>query len=169
MILVGFSGSGKSTVGPLLADRLGVPFVDLDEEIERRAGRSIRAIFETEGELRFRDLETDATRDASLSAGVIAVGGGWMSRPELRDCWPDAIRVWLRVAPETAVRRLGKAIGTRPLLAGEEPNETARALMESRTEDYERAELEVATDDRTPEEVADAVLRGLGNISRRSD
>ena len=146
--------AGKSTVGRLLSERLGARFVDLDAEVERLAGRSIPQIFRRHGEERFRELEARAT--AALGDGfglVLATGGGWMARPELRDRWPDALRVWLRVSPAEVVRRIG-APEARPMLDPADPEGSARRLLERRRSAYARAELHVDTDGRTPEEVA---------------
>lgn len=154
--------AGKTSVGRGLADRLGARFVDLDAEVERLAGRSVAEIFEDEGEARFRELEARATRALRPESGtVVAVGGGWMARPELRDAWPDAVRVWLAVDAASAVARLGAGIGSRPLLEGTDPEAAARRLLEERRSDYERAEIRVETVGRTVEEVIDEVARRL--------
>lgn len=162
IVLVGFMAAGKSTVGVLLAARLGRPFMDLDAEVERRAGRPVEEIFRQEGEDEFRRLEAEATRDLDdRSPVVVAAGGGWMARPELRDRWPEAVRVWLRVSPEEALRRIGDDVESRPMLDPSSPARSIRAIMERRRRDYARAELHVDTDDRSPGEVADAILDRL--------
>lgn len=169
IVLVGFMAAGKSTVGRLLADRLGVGFVDLDARIERAAGKSVREIFADEGESGFREREARATRELASEAGkseplVIAVGGGWMARPALRDRWPDAVRVWLRVSPEGVLRRVGDDPSSRPLLSdAESPDRAIRQLMRRREAAYARAEYDVETDGRTPVEVADHVFRLLAS------
>lgn len=160
MVLVGFMASGKTTVGRLIAERTGWHFVDLDREVERATGRSVEEIFRSDGEEAFRELEARVTREAALpERAVVATGGGWMARPELRDRWEGAVRVWLEVAPDDVLERLGDRVGSRPLLAGDSPARTARAILERRRGDYARAEVRVDTAERTPEEVADEVLR----------
>lgn len=167
LVLVGFMAAGKTTVGRRLAERLGYRFVDLDREVERLAGRPVAEIFAEGGEARFRELEARATRELSSEAEgvpgtVVAAGGGWMARPELRDAWPGAVRIWLSVDPETAVERLGEELTSRPLLDPEDPVGTARRLLEERREDYGRAEFRVETAGRDVESVVEEVLRRLG-------
>ena len=161
VVLVGLMGSGKSTVGRLLAARWGSPFVDLDAEIERTSGLSIVEIFKREGETGFRAREAEATRAIALTAPiapmVIAVGGGWMARPELRDAWPDATRVWLRVSPREAARRLVMHDVPRPLLANELPEKVLQELLDRRLPAYRLSEYTVDTSNRTAALVADAV------------
>jgi len=162
IVLVGFSASGKSTVGRLLAGRLGIPFVDLDEEVEALAGRAIREVFSREGEDVFRALEVRATGAAdAITPAVVATGGGWMARPELRDRWPDAVRVWLRVSPPAVLERLGDDLAGRPMLDPEEPEDSVRRLMDARLGAYARAELTVDTDGRSAGEVAARILELL--------
>lgn len=161
VVLVGFMAAGKSTVGPLLARELGYRFVDMDAEVERRAGASVRRLFETEGEAAFRELEAEVTRALDQARHVVvAAGGGWMARPELRDRWPDAVRLWLRAEPDTILARLGDATASRPLL-GEEPADAVRRLSAEREAAYARAELAVRTDGRSPAQVARRALEAL--------
>lgn len=162
IVLVGFMASGKSTVGPILAKRLGYRFVDLDVEVERLAGRSIPEIFRARGEAGFRRLEARVTAGLDgVERVVVAAGGGWMTRSELRDRWPDAVRVWLRVTAETVVARAGDDLASRPLLDREDPVRAARALLAAREERYALAELRVDTDGRDPEAVAREIERLL--------
>ena len=154
--------SGKSTVGRALARVLHYRFVDLDREVERLAGRSIPEVFAAGGEAEFRALEARATAAVDdAEPVVVAAGGGWMDRPELRDRWPGAVRVWLRVSAAEAVRRLGPELTSRPMLDPEAPVASARRLLEARRASYARAELAVGTEGRTPEEVARRVERAL--------
>lgn len=145
IVLVGLMGAGKSTVGKLLADRLGYAFVDLDAEVEALAGRSIPEIFEAGGEMRFRELEAQATqRQDEASGAVLAVGGGWMARPELRDRWPGSVRVWLRVSPQEAWNRLSGDAAPRPMLDPDRPQESLERLLAEREAAYELAEISVS-------------------------
>jgi shikimate kinase len=163
VVLVGLSGSGKSTVGRILAERWSVPFIDLDSVIERDAGRSIPEIFRLEGETGFRVREAAATQALTLAApAVVATGGGWMNRRELREKWPHTVRVWLQVAPEDAAMRLASSPGSRPLLAGESPAKLLQELLEHRLPAYRLSDYTVDTSDRTPAEVAEAVAAIIG-------
>lgn len=159
IVLVGLSGAGKTVVGRLLAARLTWPFLDLDAEVERVAGRTIADIFAQEGEQAFRDFESQVTRSARVdSTTVVSTGGGWMARPELRDAWPAAARVWLRVEPGRAVSRLARERSSRPLLAGPDPETALQRLLSDRLPAYRLAEIAVRTDGLSPEAVVDAIL-----------
>ena len=117
IVLVGFMGAGKTTVGRILARRLGVPFRDSDVVIEDRAGRPIRQIFAEEGEPAFRDLEHKVI--AELLDGtdsVLALGGGAVQRADTRDLLKDVPVVYLRISYAEAMRRVGGDHG-RPMLA----------------------------------------------------
>lgn len=162
ILLVGFMTAGKTTVGRLLAARLDRPFVDLDAEVERAAGSSIPDIFETEGERAFRAWEARVTA-ALPDEGplVMAVGGAWMCRPELRDRWPDAVRVWLRVSPREVLKRLRAEPAARPLLALESPVRRIQELLDERTSSYALAELHVHTERRSPEAIVETILASL--------
>ncbi len=149
----------------LLAKRLTWPSVDLDREIERRAGRSVAAIFE-EGEPRFRELESRALAEALDGAGplVLACGGGVLGRSENRELLGARARVvWLRVDPSSAAARLqGSGSAERPLLRGGPVAERLRALLESRGAEYAAAaEAAVDTAGLTPEQVAERIAERL--------
>jgi shikimate kinase len=161
--LTGFMGSGKSTVGLLLAGRLGVPFVDLDTEIERQAGMTVREIFEIHGEAVFRQREHEALR-ATLEAPdvVVATGGGTMVfEGNFRLMQANGLSVWLNPAFATIVARIG-ALGKsdRPLFRDEAQ---ALALYKERLPAYRRADLTVdtATGER-PEEIAARIALRIG-------
>ena len=168
IVLVGLSGAGKTVVGRLLAGRLDWKFVDLDEEVERVSGRSIAALFAEQGESGFRDLEEQVTRSAAIdSSTVVSTGGGWMTRPELREIWPGAVRIWLRVEPGSAVSRLARERSNRPLLAGPDPEEELRRLLADRLPAYRLAEIAVRTDGLAPEAVVAAILDRLAEAGER--
>jgi shikimate kinase len=151
IVLVGMMCSGKSAVGAALAERLGWAHVDLDREIEREAGRSIRDIFADDGEAAFRRMEAEATgRIARRSRVVLSPGGGWITNPALLDALgPGTLCVWLQVSPEEAVRRSAAAPGERPLLAGPDPLGAVRRLLAERERFYARAHLVLPTDGRS--------------------
>jgi len=168
IVLVGLSGAGKTVVGRLLARRLDWSFVDLDAEVERITGHSIADLFTEQGEPAFRELEARVTRSAAVdSRTVVSTGAGWMARPELRETWPDAVRVWLRVEPGSAAARLALDRSTRPLLASPDPGDELRRLLGSRLPGYQLAEVAVRTDGLAPEAVVDAILDEFAAPGRR--
>ncbi len=156
IVLVGMMCSGKSAVGAALAKRLGWAHLDLDREIERVAGRSVREIFAQEGEPTFRALEAQATRHAADRTHVVlSPGGGWITNPALLDALgPGTVCVWLQVSPEEAVRRSAAAPGERPLLAGADPLGAVRRLLAEREPFYARAHRALPTDGRSVEDAA---------------
>ncbi|MFH9085215.1 shikimate kinase [Streptomyces sp. Ru62] len=154
-------GVGKSTVGRLLADRLGVGYRDTDEDIVAAEGRTIAEIFVDEGEAAFRALEKAAVRAALAEhRGVVALGGGAVLDPDTRALLAGQRVLYLSMEVEEAVKRTGLNVA-RPLLAVN-PRKQWRELMEARRHLYEEvATAVVATDGRTPEEVAQAALDAL--------
>ena len=167
IVLVGLPGSGKSTVGPMIAERLSLGFVDLDERIERAAGRSVSQIFEHEGEAGFRDRELAATRALAGEPGqVVAPGGGWITRPEaVALVSPPGTLAWLKVSPERALERLGGGVASRPLLQGD-PIARMRSLLLARGESYAKAGLVVDVEDLSPQQVTSALLEAIGKLRR---
>ncbi|MFJ6779899.1 shikimate kinase [Streptomyces yangpuensis] len=161
VVLVGPMGSGKSTVGALLAERLGVSYRDTDTDIVTAQGRPISDIFVDEGEPYFRELERQAVAAAVAEhTGVLALGGGAVLDEGTRTLLAGRPVAYLSMDVEEAVRRVGLG-AARPLLAVN-PRRQWRELMEARRPLYtEVARVVVATDDRTPEEVAQAVLDAL--------
>ncbi|APY91212.1 shikimate kinase [Streptomyces alfalfae] len=154
-------GVGKTTVGELLADRLGTAFRDTDADIVAAQGREIADIFVDEGEPYFRDLERRAVRAAvEEHDGVLALGGGAILDDGTRALLSAHPVVYLSMDVEEAVKRTGLN-QARPLLAVN-PRKQWRELMDARRHLYaEVARAVVATDGRTPEEVAQAVLDAL--------
>ena len=164
LVLIGYRGTGKSTVARLIAERLEWPWFDADAEIESRAGKSIAQIFADDGEGAFRDWESRVVADlAARENTVLALGGGAIVRPENRAAILRQGRVvWLTASPETLWRRIEQDQAT----AERRPNLTAAggiteiiATLEARRDVYRQcAHHEVDTQGRTPEEVADAIL-----------
>ncbi|MFD6280325.1 3-dehydroquinate synthase [Streptomyces sp. NPDC060209] len=161
IVLVGPMGVGKSTVGELLADRLGSAYRDTDADVVATAGKAIPEIFFDDGEERFRALERQAVRDAiAQHTGVLALGGGAVLDGETRALLAGRPVVYLSMDVDEAVRRVGLNTA-RPLLAVN-PRRQWRELMDARRPLYEEvATATVTTDARTPEEVAQAILEAL--------
>jgi shikimate kinase len=161
IILIGFMGAGKSSVGRILARRLGRCFVETDEMIIGREGRSIPEIFAERGEAYFRGLEEETLALLRLKQGeVIATGGGL----PCREGRPEALRalgtvVWLAGEFHTLYERARRA-GARPMLAGRTDEEVA-ALYRARTPFYGQAHLTVDTTGVGPDQVAGRVLAAL--------
>ncbi|CAL9371755.1 Shikimate kinase [Streptomyces sp. enrichment culture] len=161
LVLVGPMGVGKSTVGQLLAQRLGVAYRDTDDDIVAGQGRAIADIFVDEGEPAFRAIEKRAVRAALAEHdGVLALGGGAVLDPDTRALLAGHRVLYLSMDVEEAVRRTGLNTA-RPLLAIN-PRRQWRELMEARRHLYEEvATAIVATDGRTPDEVVEAALEAL--------
>jgi shikimate kinase len=160
VVLVGFMGSGKSTVGRLLASRLGWSFVDLDDDVEKRGGASVEDLFRTRGEAAFRALEREAGAAAlARPATVLAPGGGWSLAPGRLDELPEGtLTVWLQVTAATAVRRATGHGRVRPLLAGPDPVSRALDLIREREDVYRRAALHLDAERASPSELANAIV-----------
>lgn len=146
VFLIGLPGAGKSTIGQAVAERLRVPFVDLDRAIESAAGKSITRIFAEDGEPRFRELEKEATGRLPLTPAIVAPGAGWISNEAIRVLVPrPGHTIYLRVEPRTAALRLGAGAADRPLLAGDAQLALER-LLAARKELYESADAIVDTE-----------------------
>ena len=166
LILVGPPGAGKTTTGRRVARQLGVPFLDLDAEIERAEGMAVAAIFATHGEPYFRALEREATLALrERPPMIVAPGGGWIIDPAnaalLR---PPGRILYLRASPTTAVRRMGMGVHRRPLLAGPDPVAALAALLRRREAAYATADLIVETDRRSQQQIAAAVREAAATL-----
>lgn len=162
LVLVGMMGVGKTTVGRIASNRLGHPLIDSDVVIEERTGRTVREIFETDGEPAFRALETEMLLEALASPepSVIVAAGGVVLDPANRRALSaaDARVVWLVAEPMTLVERVERG-GHRPLLDGD-PAATLQRMWDERQPLYrEVADAVVSVDNRSPQEVVEAVLR----------
>lgn len=163
IVLTGFMGSGKSTVGPIIAQRLGWQFIDVDDVIEAEAGVTIAQIFAQRGEPAFRDLEyATIVRLASIENLVLALGGGAIEREDTRSLLlnsPATVVVHLEVELQTTLARCGGTEGTRPVLA-DQANLAAR--YHRRLPLYRLAHANVRADSLSPMQLADIVLRTVG-------
>ncbi|MBB5784812.1 shikimate kinase [Nonomuraea jabiensis] len=161
IVLIGPPGSGKTTLGQLLAERLGVGFRDTDADVEAVAGKPVSDIFVEDGEARFRELEHEAVRRALAEHdGILSLGGGAVLNEETQALLAGHHVVYLQVGLSDAVQRVGLA-SARPLLVLN-PRSQLKKLMEERRPVYERlAVATVVTDKREPEELADEIIKGL--------
>ena len=167
VVLVGFMGSGKTSVGRLLARRLGYRFEDMDRRIERRAGRTVAEIFRAEGEEAFRERERrEAEAVSRLAERVVAAGGGAFARPRTRALLKEgALTVWLRCDLDRILARV-RPDGSRPLAGN---RDIMRALLAEREPAYREADVTVDASAGTPREVAERIA-GLieGRVRRRA-
>jgi len=162
VVLIGLMGSGKSTIGRRLAQRLGIGYIDADAEIEEAAGCSIEDIFTFHGEEAFRDGERRVIkRLLDGPAHVLAAGGGAFMDERTRATMADrATTVWLRADIEVLVRRVRRT-DSRPLLRGGDPHEILAKLKEEREPFYAQADLTVDSDDGAADNVVDDIVRKL--------
>lgn len=166
IVLVGAMGSGKSTVGRAVADRLRRPFVDADEEIERAASMPIRDIFARDGEAFFRAREAEViARLLSDRPGVLATGGGAFLAPANREAIEgEGVSVWLDASVDTLWQRLRRNRGrdARPLLATEDPRATLEALVAERAPVYALARVRIlAEPGHSVAQIADRVVEAV--------
>ncbi len=158
IVLIGLMGAGKTTVGRILADMLGWPFFDSDDEIVRAAGKSISAIFEEEGEPAFRDLERITIRGLLRNGrSVIATGGGSISVPETASMiLENSVCLWLDASIPVLVERTKGS--DRPLLKHGDPTEVLGMLLEKRRAAYMQAHLHILDDNLNPDDMACRIL-----------
>jgi shikimate kinase/3-dehydroquinate synthase len=164
VVLSGFMATGKSTVGPIVAARLGLPFIDTDSVLARESGRSVPDLWRTEGEAAFRAREAALILRllADDRPQVVAFGGGSVTIRQVRHMALDrALVVTLTASPETLVGRIDD-LADRPNLAGPDPVTRARFLLEQRSDAYAECHLALSTDDLDPESAADAIVALVG-------
>ena len=175
LYLVGMMGSGKTSTGRPLAERLGYGFVDADAVIEQAAGCSIPEIFDRDGEAGFRSLESQVLSAISQRHSlVVATGGGVVTQPENWGMLHSGIVIWLDVVPDQLLQRLNAASTVRPLLQTADPEAALNALLNERRPLYAEADLTVVINDETPEAVADGILQLVPSLlkdptQRRTD
>ena len=175
LYLVGMMGSGKTSTGRPLAERLGYGFVDADAVIEQAAGCGIPEIFDRDGEAGFRSLESQVLSAISQRHSlVVATGGGVVTQPENWGLLHSGIVVWLDVVPDQLLQRLNADSTVRPLLQTADPEAAVNALLNERRHLYAEADLTVVINEETPETVADGILQLLPSLlkdptQRRTD
>ncbi|MEW4490793.1 shikimate kinase AroL [Thalassoglobus sp. JC818] len=166
--LIGYRATGKSTVGRLLASRLGWEFVDTDEQIVNVAGKSIAEIFRDDGEQDFRELERrQLQQELSRERVVISSGGGAILSPQTRRLMQESGPVvWLTAKVETIVQRLNEdsaSTGSRPSLTGRGLVEEVESVLQTRFPLYsEAASFQIETDAQTAEQIVDEIMSHLG-------
>jgi shikimate kinase len=172
IVLVGLPGSGKSTVGKLVAEALGAPLIDIDGLLVREMGMPINQIFGMLGEPRFREMEREAVKAAQAREPcVIVPGGGWSAQPgQVEAAKENCLLVYLQCSAITATKRSEQG-EARPLLAGVDPVQRMRGLLEEREPFYLKADHTVNTETLPAEAVAAEVMalaRQFGNWYARS-
>lgn len=171
IVLIGYRGTGKTTVAQLLAQELGWPSLDADVVLEVRAGRTIKEIFATDGEAAFRDLETVTLRDLLAQEPlVLATGGGVILREENRKLLqPLPVVIWLTAKVETILQRMQSDPTTqarRPNLTTSGPETEIRELLQQREPLYQAcSKCEIATDEKTPEEIVAEIRSQFPSLS----
>ena len=160
IVLIGLPGSGKTTVGRLVAEKLHAGLVDIDAILNRKEGKPIAMIFAERGEPAFREMERKEVEAALANQpAVIAPGGGWAAQPgALEAAKQAAFIIYLKTRSEVAASRAAPS-GTRPMLMGEDPEAQMKVLIKDREPFYLKADAKVETDKKTPEQVAAEVLR----------
>jgi shikimate kinase len=170
IVLIGMPGSGKSSIGKRLAQRLGLPFLDADHEIEAAAGMTIEDIFATYGEAAFRDGERKVI--ARLLAGPPAVlstgGGAFMDAATRAAIKARGVSVWLNVAFPVLLERCLRST-TRPLLKKPDPAAALQELLGRREPVYAEADVVALSDENPPEETVERVLAALGAFLDRAE
>lgn len=167
IVLVGLMGAGKSCVGRRLAEKLSLPFVDSDVEVEKAAGCSVTDIFDVYGEPAFRDCERRVIqRLLEDGPAVIATGGGaFMDEATRTAIRSSAVSVWLRAAPETLFQRT-KRNKDRPLLQNEDPLGTLQSLAATRYPIYGEANVIVDTDDESLDGTVQRVIAEITDTKK---
>ena len=171
IVLIGFMGSGKSTMGIRLSYRMKQPYIDTDKYIERRVGRSISDIFNTDGEEAFRRMETEALQSLiadGIKDHVIATGGGMpMNEANHAMLKQLGVVVWLRIRPDSVLERLSSDT-PRPLLQRPDREEVIRRLMEERAPMYGKcADVIVDVDDKRVERIMDEIFTKSRGVWKR--
>ncbi len=169
IVLVGMMASGKTSVGRLLAQRLGLPFLDADHEIETAAHMTVPEIFARHGEPYFRSGEKRViARLLGTGPAVLATGGGAFMNAETREAvGARGVSVWLKADADTIIRRARRR-SNRPLLQTNDPEKTVRELMANRYPIYALADVTVESEDGPHENTVDAVLAALAGHFRSS-
>ena len=168
LYLIGMMGSGKTTVGRILAKHLGYGFVDTDDVIVQAAGKSINQLFAESGEAAFRQLESDVLAQVcAFTKLTIATGGGIVMRQENWSYLHHGLIVWLDVPVELLYSRLQED-STRPLLHDVDPESKLRSLLEQRRSLYSQADLHIPISaEETPEQIATKIMEKIPSVLKK--
>lgn len=162
--LIGFMGTGKSAVGRLLAQKLKRKFIEMDTLIEQKAGKSIPDIFRHDGEIAFRELEIEVTKEvARLKHAVIACGGGLvLNKINIDRLKENAKVVYLTASPRVILKRVFNEAGQRPLLEVDDPSRAVTEMLKFRKPFYERAaDIRISTSRLDVAAVAEQIIERL--------
>jgi shikimate kinase len=162
--LVGFMGSGKSTIGKILAKKLNMKFIDIDEEIERIEGMKISQIFEKKGEKYFRDLEKKLITEFIKRKGYVVSTGGGLGADinNMENMKKNGVVVWLDVPLDIILKRTKKDKTERPLL--NQPVEKIKELYENRKKIYKMADIHIKAKDKSPDEISQEIIKQWKSI-----
>lgn len=165
LILCGYMGSGKTTIARLLAKSTGLTYIDLDEVIEQKTGKTISQLFEEGGEIKFRKLEHQCLNEVVNGSGgfVLSLGGGTPSYANNHEVLKrdDVASVYLKASIGELIRRIKKQPGLRPLLEGQKEDEMEEFIAKhlfDRSYYYHQAKYIIATDGKTPEAITDEIM-----------
>ncbi len=169
IVLIGFMGTGKSTVGLKLAEKLKLKFIDMDKEIEKITGMTINELFRKHGEIRFRSEEKLMTKKLSSQENVvIATGGGTLLQKENVEALKEnGILICLEASPVDIWERVNRKKGTRPLLRKDMQVEDIEEMLAAREPFYAYADYRVNTSDQELEKVVNDIIKYIKNKSRK--
>ncbi len=160
IVLIGMMGTGKSTIGKILAEKLQADFIDIDSEIENNEQMSINQIFETKGEEYFRKIEQKEIITSFKDNSVIALGGGAFENKQTRNFLINSSIIHLKTSPNIIYERI-KNDKTRPLLKKQMTVEKITQIYNARAINYEKANITIMTDNKTPEEIVKEIMEAL--------
>ncbi|MBR1461221.1 shikimate kinase [bacterium] len=160
IVLIGMMGTGKSTIGKYLAEKLNLKFIDIDSTIEKFQQMSIAQIFETKGEEYFRDIEREYIMNTFENNSVIALGGGAYEDKETRRFLMNSLIIHLKTSPNIIYERI-KNDKTRPLLKDQMTVEKIAQIYNSRAINYEKANITITTDNKTPKEIVKEIMEAI--------
>ena len=164
IFLIGMMGSGKSSIGPILAEILKYKYIDMDSLIEKLTKKTIDKIFSDEGEEYFRDLETQCLQEIiKLPSTIVSTGGGVILKKENWGILRQGIIVWLDINQEVALERLKAQNNTRPLLRGKNLKNNYINIFNTRKELYSQADVRIPIENQSIEEISHEIITKIYN------